>query len=874
MTFRQWLILWSGFVLAMNPCRAGDAETIELIGESAVMAFSGESRLSPVEGDFQVTARLGVASFEGERPEVGLVVQGAEGETLPQVFFGKRGTDDWITFRVVQPGQTKPASKDLFLGKGDQIRFLRLLRTGNKLTAQYSGDAVFWRTLAEEEVGWLLEEAWTGPQLAFPRGSGSISARIDDLTVSAPDLSPKRFAAIPPESPSLTRFQGPLRLPKHQLQPESEQNPFGYRTASPWPGTYRNPDPLIPGLDARGPDGFIYPDWRKVGIPGGIPNEQKVVATIPPTVPDFAGALESAVKEAAAAGGGVIQLESGDYQLKRPVVIRANNIVLRGRGTTAAGTTRIAFAYGLGEKEIRWMHPSAEPPATTVIGPTDLIEVHADLDSPADGQKGTGAQLRLLVNGVQKRILKWEPTETGRFRTMMSGASLLAEDSSPGPVEISAEVTWKDGTTSSSKRLITLQRQATEEPFEVGAEAAIQFIGREASPRLPLPAALNRGDTSMAVPPSLSLQPGDFVMIHAGPSAEWMTKVRAVPLDRGGSSLFRRAIVQIASVADGTVTFSQPLRQSFELDRASTVQKLDMVRRSGVEDLVLASVEKNWLHGILFVRTAECWVKNVHFLKPGRNGFWTRDVKWCEARDVEFHDAWFKGGGGTAYVGWESAHDCLMDGVTSSQLRHGPNMQWSTSGCVIRNGEFDDSDGQFHAGWPTENLIENCTIRSRLGNGSYGYGFFIVGPESHIHGPQGPRNVLYNNNIESDQAGLWIGGSNEAYLFLYNRVAVKQGPAVLLKYGAFDHTFHGNVFQTREPVPSAVFIVTPDCTGLRFTDNRFYGVVNNDQAPGAMLFAGAIAPSVDEGNELLPFEDAPRPSPAVPSIFEWQRQNP
>ena len=50
--------------------------------------------------------------------------------------------------------------------------------------------------------------------------------------------------------------------------------------------------------------------------------------------------------------------------------------------------------------------------------------------------------------------------------------------------------------------------------------------------------------------------------------------------------------------------------------------------------------------------------------------------------------------------------------------------QYSASGCVIRDCEFEDSDAQFHAGYPHENLIENCQVISKVGNGSYGFGLW------------------------------------------------------------------------------------------------------------------------------------------------------
>jgi hypothetical protein len=80
---------------------------------------------------------------------------------------------------------------------------------------------------------------------------------------------------------------------------------------------------------------------------------------------------------------------------------------------------------------------------------------------------------------------------------------------------------------------------------------------------------------------------------------------------------------------------------------------------------------------------------------------------------AQFH---FGVGGGTGYFGFSSAFDCLMDNVQTSKLRHAPNLQFGAQGCVIRNSTFEDSDLQFHRDPTWDNLIENCTVRSRGSN--------------------------------------------------------------------------------------------------------------------------------------------------------------
>ena len=113
---------------------------------------------------------------------------------------------------------------------------------------------------------------------------------------------------------------------------------------------------------------------------------------------------------------------------------------------------------------------------------------------------------------------------------------------------------------------------------------------------------------------------------------------------------------------------------------------------------------------------------------------------------------------------------------------------------------FHDSDGQWHAGWTNENLFEQCVITSRRGHGSYGFGLWGSPPNDAAHGPNGPRNVVYNCDVKSQKDGLWMGGMNEGWLILHNRFDVKKGAGFVGSFGAFDHQIRGNVFILRDPV--------------------------------------------------------------------------
>jgi len=241
-------------------------------------------------------------------------------------------------------------------------------------------------------------------------------------------------------------------------------------------------------------------------------------------------------------------------------------------------------------------------------------------------------------------------------------------------------------------------------------------------------------------------------------------------------------------------------------------------------------------------------------------------AKWCEIRDCTFDDAWFKGGGGTAYTGWDRCWDCLMENVETFKMRHAPLFQWAASGCVIRKSVFHESDAQWHAGWTNENLIEQCIVESVQGNGGYGYGAWASPPEDAAHGPNGPRNVVYNCDIRSQKAGLWMGGMNDNWLILHNRFTVDSGPGVFAKATSFDHIIRGNVFVLKDGKSPMIQLAAADCIGVEAVGNSLYG-------GNGSFVSGRAQPAVSEENRAFPLSPASRPQPKVPSIYEWQREH-
>jgi hypothetical protein len=109
-----------------------------------------------------------------------------------------------------------------------------------------------------------------------------------------------------------------------------------------------------------------------------------------------------------------------------------------------------------------------------------------------------------------------------------------------------------------------------------------------------------------------------------------------------------------------------------------------------------------------------------------------------------------------------------------------------------------------------------------------------------------------------------MGGMNENWLILHNRLIAQGGPGIYARHASFDHIIRGNVIAVASDRP-AVELADADCVGVEITDNQIYGA-------GGQVVAGPAQPLLEERNTVASFTpDPPRPQPAVPSIFEWQR---
>jgi hypothetical protein len=640
-------------------------------------------------------------------------------------------------------------------------------------------------------------------------------------------------------------------------------SPVKESSLTPWERQYKikpNEKNLLTPADVLGPDGIVYPNWTKCGVQGGIP-EIKAVASIEDfgakadDDDDDSEALAKACEAAGKMGGGAVLLGEGTYYLDRPVTVRHDAVVIRGQGP---GKTRLLFRYSIPDNGVVFYNP----PAGSRVGRNTRLEMHCK-PRPSEGRGKLAGLMKMTVMVDDVVIGSWSRSEHSgnTFGFTVYGRNAVGKvPDGRGVLKGIAEYT--DGEKRTGEIPIILDSAFDDSRPVADSRAAITFAGRGMVGRkLKLAKDGKRGDMTLELESTKGLRAGDCILID-GPATQRWKKLTQNACKWG---MYRQYEVIISDIKNNTITINQPLRIEFPTIDGSYVQKVVPIQRCGIESLCIEQTENLWISSVVFYHGWNCWAKDVTVKKCGRFPVYGSMAKWCEIRNCVFDDAWFKGGGGTAYTGWDRCWDCLMENVETFKMRHAPLFQWAASGCVIRKSTFHESDGQWHAGWTNENLIELCVIESVRGHGGYGYGMWASPPQDTAHGPNGPRNVVYNCDVSSPKAGVWMGGMNENWLILYSRFIVDNGPGISASTASFDHIVKGNAFVLKDGKSPMIFLATPDCIGAEIIGNKLYG-------GNGSFVAGKAEPAIVKDNKALLLSDAPRPIPKAPSIYEWQHK--
>ena len=568
--------------------------------------------------------------------------------------------------------------------------------------------------------------------------------------------------------------------------------------------------PIMPtAADIAGPDGVVYPDFSRVGVPGGISDvpikaRAEDFGAVANDDEDDSAAVQRAVESLGEAGGAVA-LGAGRFVFDNTVRVSKNGVVIRG-----AGMDKTSIVPRFAAQKLDDPRQSAPRAATFLFeGITHPKRVKADLVAPL-------------------------------------------------------------------KRGDTFVRVGNSSGFLPGEQLII---------------------SCRVVPPA--------VMETLSPKLRTMAEEATAKAKAGGynSPQWRMNAAFIVSQANGVITLDRPLRADLPLELEPFVDMNYLsLRGCGLENLsIRQEVEKQQIDGVRFTRAVGCWARGIEVKNIGNGPITFERSLGFEVRDSTFDEFQEKvtnsRGGGVGYAAFHAAFDGLIENCRFERLRHLSVSDFATGNvfhkCVLRN-----VDVNFHMGWPSENLFDNCEVQASAAEGernrgSYDQGVYTPRHHGDIHSPSGPGHVFYANSIASQKDSIHLGGGGSSRnIFAYNQFVNESGKAVILKRGSHDNLFLKNVFSLGnyawkrdawslqfstgafdkvEPLlsdePAAVLFPGGEAGGNRFVGNRFFGV------PKDKLFVGAQKLAEDADNSASEAYAVPeKPQPPVPSLYLWQKQ--
>lgn len=627
-------------------------------------------------------------------------------------------------------------------------------------------------------------------------------------------------------------------------------------------------EPLLPenagAFDCRslalpGPDGLLYPNWVwagahsdktaalavfKVEDQGAIPDDGK----------DDTAAIEASIALAAGNGGGVVQFGKGCYRLTRKIAIRDSRIVLRGLGQAE---TRLEF--GLPDSGVIIL-----PIGNTNIRSNTPIEIFFPAEQ---AQKISVALAGEVIQEFTKTSEFIALPDAPSHKKIRFPAKDIVAKAGKGLHLLEATVTYSNGETRSATASVNIAPDA----FYNGpyAHSVISFVGKYYGPDTLITSSLRRGDRVLTVEDASHYQPGDYVSLWIAPedAERWNRLVRNICTAWG---IFREFVTVVEKVEGNQLTLLQPVRIDYPLEDKPRLRLFRPIEHCGIMDMSLAQLgeiqQELKMGTVIFSSAAQCRAENLLIHRPGTQGVLATTAKFCQVRNCTFDTPWRTKKGGLAYAGWERSWDCLTENLKTVKMRHAPILNWTCSGNVIRNSVFEESDAQWHSGWCRDNLFEQCSIVTTTQEfNSYGYAFYSTPNNDSQHGPNGPRNVIYNCQSDSLFPAFYLGGMNQQWMLMYNTATVQDGPAIVSRLGNRDNVIKGNVFRLKTDFPM-IFYEFLDNVGDRVEDNLIIG-------GSGKLAAGAGTPGSDRNNTFLPATAAtPKSRPPAPSIYLWQKE--
>jgi hypothetical protein len=561
--------------------------------------------------------------------------------------------------------------------------------------------------------------------------------------------------------------------------------------------------------DIAGPDGVVYPDFSRVGVPGGIPNvpskaRAEDFGAVANDDRDDSAAVQKAV-DSLGETGGAVSLSAGTFVFDDTVRVAKNGIVIRGVG---AGKTIVVPRFAAQKLD----NPSqGAPRAATFLfeGVTHPKRVRADLTAPLKRGDTTvrvgdssgflpGEQLIISCRAVPSDVMQTlSPKLRAQVEEPAAKAKAAGYNHPQWRMNAALIVSQKDG-------VITLDRPLRAdlpldlEPFADMNYQSLRGCGLE----------------------GLSIK-----QEVQKPQIEGVRFTRTSGCWVGD--------IEVRNIGNGPIAFERSV--AFEMRDCAFdefQEEKTNSRGGGVGYAAFDTAFEGLIENCRFERLRHLSVSNFStgnvFLK-------------CVLRnaDINFH------------LNWPS--ETLFDNC---------DVQASAA-------EGERNRGSYDQGVYTPRHHGDIHLPSGPGHVFYANRISSKKDSVHLGGGGSSRNIFaYNQFVsESGKAVILKRGSHDN-LFLKNVFSLgnyawkRDDWALQFATGAFD-----KVDPLLSDEPAAVLFPGGEARGNRFVGNRFFGV------PADKLFVGAGKLAEDADNIASKDYAVPEPpQPPVPSLYLWQKQ--
>ncbi|ODM25546.1 glycosyl hydrolase family 28-related protein [Acetivibrio mesophilus] len=226
-------------------------------------------------------------------------------------------------------------------------------------------------------------------------------------------------------------------------------------------------------------------------------------------------------------------------------------------------------------------------------------------------------------------------------------------------------------------------------------------------------------------------------------------------------------IAKVVSVSGNTVTIDEPLRITYKSKLNPVIRTQGFAEYIGFEDFSVKRIDTSDTSMFYFKNAANCWISNVHSIKPSKAHVSVTTGYRIEVRDSFFDDATNWGGGGHGYgveLGFHSS-DCLIENNIFKHLRHSMMVHLGANGNVF---------GYNYSIEPYQNEGGNWTPADISVHGHYAYSNLFEGnivqeiTVSDYWGPSGPYNTYFRNRVESEN--ICVEDSSNYQNFIGNEI--------------------------------------------------------------------------------------------------------